>query len=763
MADQIFNEKELCIAYPCLGCRGGLSLFLAYLMQSAHTEKTGRPFDPIIVYPGTTEIRESYFSITIRVGDLLEALKKIRIVAHSKGGSPRVYPWEDKLRKKVHKGKIKPSDRCPLHDFFPAAVLSGDYEPIIRRGRHSFGRGDESVPPLHFAAKINHIPSDVHYRAALLMHDALNTHAERRRLAENLGKVRASTVIHLFESPFSPNFRKLTGKGIKYWRIRPADFPEDGELFLEDTEVLGIMDAEYRIHSLPPLLDEADQKALYDDFDHLRSSAKRDAAVSDVYRRLYNLYRFVLTMPVPIAIYDELAMEYGYSTVRERLEDIKQCASTLGPTDYAYFDDSVNRIINMTDTNEEDPARSRAIISEVSRAKERSHRVGIIVTNEFFGSVIERFVAASNRTDPMLLPSLGIHVFHVSSLRTMDPDRALDVMVFPSYRGGNTLRWVMCGKANESVVICSDSERRAMIRDFRQGTEGPNSWTPVRSEPPMPLEENPEERLSSAIGDADRSLPTLPLDDETYVQGLFEFVPSSSPDVSKGAGPISCVRVVFSDRYAFLPKEGAVTVMKGKKTDEKAVTDLRPGDIVLFVNHAQSKTIYDVMLDEIKRSPGFEPYVVIIQQWHRRLKSWFAKSNLSYASLHFVLSEIGSKRVTATVASWVRGNTIAPLDPKDLKRLLLVVGIKDEDGSICKMINNAAVRLRKVYRAYARAVNAFLLKAAGEDRPEIDDLLQKYNLDISAIRESVIQEKVVSVTGEIMNISSGMAGRLYGS
>jgi hypothetical protein len=59
-ADQIFKEKELAIAYPCLGCRGGLTLFLAYLSLCVQTNTPGRPFDSVLVYPGTAEIRESY-------------------------------------------------------------------------------------------------------------------------------------------------------------------------------------------------------------------------------------------------------------------------------------------------------------------------------------------------------------------------------------------------------------------------------------------------------------------------------------------------------------------------------------------------------------------------------------------------------------------------------------------------------------------------------------------------------------------------------
>lgn len=530
-----------------------------------------------------------------------------------------------------------------------------------------------------------------------------------------------------------------------------------------DEEVFGILDAKFRIHSLPSLLDGADLKTIYDNFQHLREAARGDSSVADIYRRLYNLYRLILTMPVPIPNYEDTALEFGYATVQERLEDIKEAASDLGPTDYAHFDDSIIQIVNMIDNYKQNPDRSRAIISEVARATKEELQVGVIITHELYGLSIERFIAESLEIDPMHLSSKGINVIHVGSLRTISPKQAFDIMIFPSYRGGNTLRWIMSGKAHETVIICTDNERRAMLRDFKQGTEGRNTWKPQRTEPPMPLDDKPENKLLKVISDVSPSLPTIPLDDNTFLQGMFDYIPKRAPDPSQVTGPVRCIRVAFVNKYTFLPKESVVTVINSKGTSEKGARDLRPGDIVLFVNHSQSKTIYDIMLDEIKRSPGFEPYVIIIQQWHRRLQSWFVKSKLSYADLHYVLSKIGSKVVGATVASWVRGNTIAPQNPKDLQRLLLVVGVRDEDGSVYKTINDAAIRLRKVNRAYAKAVNAFLLRAASDDRPEINDLLQKYNLDIGTIRKTVAKEEVVVVSPEIFNISSGMAGRLYGN
>jgi len=761
-ADQLFEERELAIAYPCLGCRGGLTLFLSYLTSCVQTDNPGRPFDPVLVYPGTAEIRESYMALQIRVGDLLEGLGKIRILAYARGGSPGVYPWEEQLLKRIDRGQVTRSDEYPLHDFFPAAILDGDAVPHVLGGRHGFGRNDDSVPPLHFAVKLHHVSPHEHYRSAFLMHDALTTYAERRRLNENLHKVSASTVIHLFESPFSPNFRKLVRRGVSNWRLRPSDFPEDGELFLDDVEALGVMDAMPRLHALPSHLDDQELYTLHRNFRNLRQSARGEPIVANISGRLYDLFRFFLTLPVPIEDHDAVATDFGYSTVQERLADIREGTLNLGPVDYASFDESLQTILNMEDRLREDPARARAILAEVLRARSRGLRIGIVIPNELLGAAIERFLARSLRSEPLLLSSLGVHVVHIGSLRTITPENMFDLLVFPSYRGGNALRWIMSGKAKEAVIISTEAERRAMLRDFKEGTEEHNAWTPRRKGPPMLLDDGPEDKLVQALSEVNPVLPTIPLDDERFLQAVFDHVPRNKPDTERMAGSIRCLKVMFRQQYAFLPEEGTLTVIEDKGTTEKAVKALKPGDIVLFVDHAQSRTIYDLMLDEIKRSPGFEPYVTLIQQWHRRLQSWFVNSGLTYAELHKLVVQKGSKVVEATLASWVRGNTMAPFDPEDLRRMIAIVGIEDPNGSVSEAVNDAAVRLRNVYRVYAKAVNAFLIKTAGEDRPEVDDLLLKYNLDIFAIRDSVMKEEVRSLSSEIVNVSSSVSGRLYG-
>jgi len=168
------------------------------------------------------------------------------------------------------------------------------------------------------------------------------------------------------------------------------------------------------------------------------------------------------------------------------------------------------------------------------------------------------------------------------------------------------------------------------------------------------------------------------------------------------------------------------------------------------------------MLDEIKRSSQFEPYVAIIQQYHRTLKAWFSSNWKTYAQVHRELRRRGSNVVEATVSMWIRGKVMAPDDPENLSRMLDILNISDPSGELSEAINKAAVKLRNVYRIYAKTVNAFLIKAAGEDHPEVDDLLRKYNLDIAAVRDSVIKEKVVEISSDLFPLSASIAGRLYG-
>jgi hypothetical protein len=207
--------------------------------------------------------------------------------------------------------------------------------------------------------------------------------------------------------------------------------------------------------------------------------------------------------------------------------------------------------------------------------------------------------------------------------------------------------------------------------------------------------------------------------------------------------------------------EGIVTVLSSTGTTEKRVEDVSQGDIILFINGDQRQSIYEIMLAEIKKSPAFGLSVDIIQAWHRRLKTEFAASGVTAADLHRRLRGAGSDVVGATVRAWLRGSVMSPQDAENLARLFRALNIPDPDGRYSCRIDQAARHLRNVYRQYAKAVNGFLLRTAGDDRPELDALLEKYNLDIEAIKDAVLALEVGSISDETVTLPASMTGRLY--
>jgi|GEM_PF-3279891 len=101
-ADQIIDQQELAIAYPCLNCRGGLSLFLSYLSLAIEQNPPGSTVAPVLVYPGTPKIREAYTGLKIRIGDLKQTLENIRIRSYTQGGHASVFLWEEKISRRIN-------------------------------------------------------------------------------------------------------------------------------------------------------------------------------------------------------------------------------------------------------------------------------------------------------------------------------------------------------------------------------------------------------------------------------------------------------------------------------------------------------------------------------------------------------------------------------------------------------------------------------------------------------------------------------------
>ncbi len=536
-----------------------------------------------------------------------------------------------------------------------------------------------------------------------------------------------------------------------------------------------MVDAERRVHRVRSPLADDDFRQLDRNVSALWQMARDSPEVEAAYMRLSNLYRLMLTLPVPTVDYDTAANELGSPGLSERIDDLVEVAEAIGPgVPYAVIDESVQMLRSILDRTEADPARARALLVESRRASREGKRLGVVVSSPVFAAAIERYLAHELDCEPLSLPDLGIEVTEARSLPHAEP---FDILVFFGYRGPWVLRWMMSGRAKEIVAILTEHERRLAARDFRAGTAGRDSWSPRKPGLPKPARggaEGPEEGagpeptvqegLGDALGDPGPDVPDLPLEDEDFIRELLEDVPSSgqgSRGIAPGAAVRSCRRVIFSDRYAFLPAEGSVTVLGAKGAIEKRVHDLVVGDVVLFVNGDQKRSIYEVMLAEIKKSPAFSVSADIIEAWHRRLRSEFTGSGMTGADLHRRLRDAGSNVVAATVGAWLRGGVMSPQDSENLERLFQVFGILDPDGRHSRRIDQAARHLRNVYRQYAKAVNAFLLRAAGDDRPELDALLEKYNLDIEGVKEAVVAQEVEAISPGTVAVAASIAGRLH--
>jgi hypothetical protein len=761
-AEQIIDQRELAIAYPCLNCLGGLSLFLGYLSLGIERNPPGSALEPVLVYPGIPRIREAYTGLKIKIGDLMQTLEDLRIKSFERKGGAMLFPWEETIFKRLRTGKISPYDERPLYDFFPAALLESDGNPRLFAGREGFGRGDCIPPPLHFATRIQHISPFAYYRAAFIMHDAIETRAEKYRVYEGLQRISSKCTVHLFESPYSPTFRRMIRNGVKFWRIEQRDFPPDGDLFLSDDEILRVYGAQRRILNVPSPLKKEEFQIISENFKELRKMAGEDSRIGDVYSQTYSLYRLLITLPVPVEDYDAVANIFGYSLLSDRILDLEESARELGPgRAYALVDDSIRIFRSLVDRISKTPERAIALLAEVRKNASRNKRIGIVISNFVYELAIEHFLSRKLECELLDLHEKNIGPVHLSSLSSKDP---FDVLVFFAYSGGRSLRWIMSGRASEIVVVATEMEQRDIKRDIDEGKKGTDTWKPRRTTDLMPPVEDlePEDKMKITLGNTGANLPLLPLDDERFVLGVLDYSQSRRLEHgSSHSAPQKCKKIIFAERYAFLPVEGYVTILGGKGTVEKTVKDLKIGDTIIFVDAAQSRTIYELMIDEIRKSPEFTAIAEIILAWHRRLKLAFINSGMSFAHAHYELQKAGSTVVQGTVASWIRGNVMAPQDSDNLKRLFMVFGITDPYGIHSNRIDEAARKLRNVYRQYARAVNTFLVHIAGDDRTEVDALLEKHGLDIHSIRDAVVKEEIMEISSEIAEIPVSSVGRLY--
>ncbi len=132
------------------------------------------------------------------------------------------------------------------------------------------------------------------------------------------------------------------------------------------------------------------------------------------------------------------------------------------------------------------------------------------------------------------------------------------------------------------------------------------------------------------------------------------------------------VRLTFDDgRWVFLDRDGIVTRYKLAAQEAEPgvnVSDVRPGDQIVFLDGDARKDILGKVLEVAKEIPQLATAATWVEYWRDALR----RAKQRYKTYEFMADRLharGCRRETQTIRLWVIGATIGPQDPMDVKRV----------------------------------------------------------------------------------------------
>jgi hypothetical protein len=180
--------------------------------------------------------------------------------------------------------------------------------------------------------------------------------------------------------------------------------------------------------------------------------------------------------------------------------------------------------------------------------------------------------------------------------------------------------------------------------------------------------------------------------------------------------------------------------------EDRYARSLRPGDRLLFIHRKHHQNLYELIVARIHQKPGINLHVKLVQRWRDDLaRAYTVRRSQSPAwSVKDFLRELRSRgssiTSTLTLHNWLNGETIAPDDPKDLRRVAEIFGLEFLRSEY-RRINGAAERIRAIHRGLGRRLNTWLRQQlSGDIRNTIgpDDVLDsELGLTFSDFRESL--------------------------
>lgn len=239
------------------------------------------------------------------------------------------------------------------------------------------------------------------------------------------------------------------------------------------------------------------------------------------------------------------------------------------------------------------------------------------------------------------------------------------------------------------------------------------------------------------------------------VAGLRGATSSADPGLKCDA----CFTLFTDERFAFLSPHRRLAVVTAlldrtsrvtePEVEERTVTELRPGDVLLLPISADRDVIRNAADRQL--SVGDRDHAT---QWQKALKKHVLEQGLTIEQLRDQLAATGCHRHTQTIGQWLRSeDLIAPQNAYhgDLEAIAAVTGSPDFKNNleICKA---AITKVRHAHFTARRRLAEVILRQLGAEAVALGRLPKvQIEGDLALVRVELVDEKITQIPRSVAN------------
>lgn len=217
----------------------------------------------------------------------------------------------------------------------------------------------------------------------------------------------------------------------------------------------------------------------------------------------------------------------------------------------------------------------------------------------------------------------------------------------------------------------------------------------------------------------------------------------------------TAIRVVFDEGWsAIYAPDDRLMFLRGLgrrvRTETRPASELYPGCEIVAIHGQRRQSLYGLLVERLHGNPVIALQLALIREWQRELAAKYRLwSDATGRSLDDLLGELQARgsRITSALAVrfWVAGQTLAPLDPADVRRVAEVLSMEFTLRRH-REIAAAAARLRGLHRGISNRITNWLEREAGDVvRMEESPIDPALGVQFSDFANTLVRLKVLTV------------------